>query len=342
MTKLDALGVHDRIGSMTNVTPDWALALGWLRDARAGSFKMIALALLVAGALTWNICGARAQFPPPTGPIHVLQSGRCLDADTGTIGANGTKVQLWDCSNGGNQHWVMNTNGTIVNVQSNRCLDADTGTIGNNGAKMQLWDCWGGQNQNWSMNADGTITNAKSSQCLNADTGTIGGNGTKVQLWSCTHAANQKWWSPEQNGPQIRVQQSGRCLDADTGTIVNNGTTVQLWDCTGSQNQKWAIILNGTIINLESHRCLDADTGTIGNNGAKMQLWDCWGGQNQNWLWPGYDPGGGNTGSAMRNAKSNQCLDADTGTIGANGTKVQLWACSGGRNQFWLNPAPAQ
>lgn len=28
--------------------------------------------------------------------IRVLQSGRCLDADTGSIGGNGTKVQLWD------------------------------------------------------------------------------------------------------------------------------------------------------------------------------------------------------------------------------------------------------
>jgi Ricin-type beta-trefoil lectin domain-like len=81
--------------------------------------------------------------------IRVLQSGRCLDADTGSIGGNGTKVQLWDCWGGKNQSWAVNSDGTIVNLQSGRCLDADTGTIGNNGTNVQLWDCGGAQNQVW-------------------------------------------------------------------------------------------------------------------------------------------------------------------------------------------------
>src|SRR5579884_2261488 len=85
--------------------------------------------------------------------IQDAQSGRCLDADTATIGSNGTKVQLWDCWGGQNQRWHLNLvpgrNTNITNSQSLRCLDADTATIGANGTKVQLWDCWGGQNQNW-------------------------------------------------------------------------------------------------------------------------------------------------------------------------------------------------
>ncbi len=34
-------------------------------------------------------------------------SGRCLDADLGTINQNGTKVQVWDCGTGTNQEWFF-------------------------------------------------------------------------------------------------------------------------------------------------------------------------------------------------------------------------------------------
>jgi Ricin-type beta-trefoil lectin domain-like len=44
----------------------------------------------------------------------------------------------------------------------------------------------------------------------------------------------------------------------------------------------------------------------------------------------------------IRDAQSNRCLDADTGTIGSNGTKVQLWDCWGGQNQMWINPQQIQ
>jgi hypothetical protein len=134
--------------------------------------------------------------------IRVLQSGRCLDADTGSIGGNGTKVQLWDCWGGQNQSWSVNSDGTIVNLQSGRCLDADTGSIGSNGTKVQLWDCWGGQNQKWVWPG------------FAPSTGPSGSDNHNVQ--------------------------SGRCLDADTGPIDSDGTNVQLWDCGGGQNQVWA------------------------------------------------------------------------------------------------------
>ena len=138
--------------------------------------------------------------PPKRNEIHSASPAstyKCLDADLGTIGENGTKVQLWDCWGGQNQKWqVMNLGGgRIVNLQSHRCLDADLGTIGENGTKVQLWDCWGGQNQNWNWNwaagdeGGGPIgndfQNVQSNTCLDADWNTITKNGTKVQLWQC-------------------------------------------------------------------------------------------------------------------------------------------------------------
>jgi len=124
---------------------------------------------------------------------------RCLDADSNTIGSNGTKVQLWDCAGADWQHWNRSyfggsgNSGVITNVKSGRCLDADLSTIGGNGTKVQLWDCVYAANQEWSTPGDGTIRNVQSGRCLDADLNTIGGNGTKVQLWDCAGGNNQQW-----------------------------------------------------------------------------------------------------------------------------------------------------
>jgi len=127
-----------------------------------------------------------------------------LDADTSTIGQNGTYVQLWDCSDpynpNANQAWYTQNcdfwgNCEIVNAASGRCLDADAPGVNNNGDKVQLWDCWNGANQRWSTN-NGHFVNQASGKCLDADLGGINNNGDKVQLWDCWNGANQNWyWS---------------------------------------------------------------------------------------------------------------------------------------------------
>jgi hypothetical protein len=134
----------------------------------------------------------------PTGLVGKLEnarSARCLDADEGTIGAPGTKMQLWDCVAGpGNQNWLFAADGTIRNIQNGQCLDADTNTIGSYGTKVQLWPCNGGSNQRWTIAADGSIHNAYNQWCLDADGGAaIRTNGTPIQLWGCNHAYNQRW-----------------------------------------------------------------------------------------------------------------------------------------------------
>jgi hypothetical protein len=283
------------------------------------------------------------KYPPPTPrEIRLTASpNRCLDADTNTIGKNGTKVQVWDCLAGQNQQWLIDRHGTIVNAQSHRCLDADLGTIGGNGTRVQLWDCLGGQNQQWSFNISqigegfppAQLSNVKgfTSNALDADTNTIGTNGTKVQLWQSLGTSNQQWTD---SNAKIANAQGDRCLDADLGTIGGNGTRVQLWQCLGGLNQKWQVNSDGTIVNAQSHRCLDADTNTIGTNGTKIQLWDCLGGPNQKWK--GSMVEGLSHGQIkLRNVQSNTCLDADLGTIDGNGTKVQLWQCLTGSNQNW-------
>ncbi|MGC5010216.1 RICIN domain-containing protein [Streptosporangium sp. DT93] len=131
----------------------------------------------------------------PWGPIRSHQNWRCLDADLGTIGPNGTKVQLWGCNGWDNQSWSYDVSShTIHSRENGRCLDADLGTVNANGTKVQLWDCNGWTNQKWIYDAvSHTIYSMHNGKCLDADLTTVNANGTKVQLWNCNGWANQKW-----------------------------------------------------------------------------------------------------------------------------------------------------
>jgi hypothetical protein len=141
-------------------------------------------------------------------------------------------------------------------------------------------------------------------RCLDADLGSIGQNGTKVQLWQCWQGLNQAWVvMPSAANPSffsIKNAQSGRCLDLLLGEVrfPRAGNLVVLSDCRlDSLSQQWHWDLQVgfaslvTVLGGISGRgfCLDADAGTIGQNGTKMQIWDCWGGPNQQWQfsnWP--------------------------------------------------------
>ncbi|MFE7129898.1 RICIN domain-containing protein [Streptomyces sp. NPDC057638] len=86
-------------------------------------------------------------------------SGLCLDADWGSIGTNGTRMQVWNCVGPAqtNQHWRMRPVTNLPNTYqitvetNNRCLDGHLQTIDQNPGRVQLWDCLGaGQiNQHW-------------------------------------------------------------------------------------------------------------------------------------------------------------------------------------------------
>lgn len=138
------------------------------------------------------------------GPVS--DPNRCLDADLNTIGANGTKVQLWDCNNtSANQAWIITQIPEgyyrFQNVYSGRYLDADLNTIGRNGTKIQLWDYRAGARNQWfgaaAVNGQPDYTrfqSASSGRYLDADTNTANRNGTIVQLWDFLPAHPNQWW----------------------------------------------------------------------------------------------------------------------------------------------------
>lgn len=124
-----------------------------------------------------------------TGVLRGRQSGRCADVP-GASQANGTRVALWDCNNGGNQSWTSTPSGQLT-VYGTKCLDVDgAGTA--DGTAVQIWDCNNGGNQQWVLGGDGTVTNPASGKCLDA-TGNGTADGTLLELWTCNGGANQQW-----------------------------------------------------------------------------------------------------------------------------------------------------
>ena len=142
--------------------------------------------------------GASPTTPPPTTPptsssgggqIVGRASGRCVDI-SGMNTANGTPLQLWDCTGGWNQRWSY-TNAALVNPQSGKCLNV-SGTA--NGTRVTLSSCTGATAQQWQFRANGNVANVQSGRCLDA-VGQGTANGTALQIYDCVAAgqANQQW-----------------------------------------------------------------------------------------------------------------------------------------------------
>ncbi len=77
-----------------------------------------------------------------------IYDSRCLET-TGAGTADGTGVDISDCTGAANQQWTVGSDGTVVGVGSGKCLDATAhGTA--NSTPLELWTCNGGANQHWS------------------------------------------------------------------------------------------------------------------------------------------------------------------------------------------------
>jgi Ricin-type beta-trefoil lectin domain-like len=145
--------------------------------------------------------------------IRARYNGKCLDADSTRSGANGTKIQLWDCiPTASNQQWYfvhVHTSGSgrrFYNVRSraySKCLDADVsqGPI-QDGTKVQLWDCIQGASNQWwefSENFEGDFylrPYVDASRVLDADISHGSVNGMKIQMWQCCANGNKEFYSP--------------------------------------------------------------------------------------------------------------------------------------------------
>jgi hypothetical protein len=135
--------------------------------------------------------GFATQCRTTGSPLIGQGSSRCLDIQkNGT--ADGTPVQLWDCSGNGNQQWRL-TAGAMVNPASGKCLDVAGGGTAN-GTQVRLWTCNGLGAQQWVPQANGNLVNPESGRCLDVD-GWGTANGSLVELWDCGSAQSNQIWT---------------------------------------------------------------------------------------------------------------------------------------------------
>ncbi|MGO1072253.1 ricin-type beta-trefoil lectin domain protein [Lysobacter sp. CA199] len=255
--------------------------------------------------------------PPPHDRIGwiVGVGGLCLDA-AGLGTANGTALQVWNCSGLPHQQWSFaNSSGAIVGVASGRALDViGLGTA--SGTRVQLWDRSGNSNQAWSFRKMAIVANG--GRVLDA-AGVSSANQTRMQLWDSYGTVNQIWNYNPVSGELVGMD--GKCLDV-TGHGTAAGTPVQFWDCSGNTNQKWRLEANGQIVGLGGN-CLEVADGRS-DNGAPIRMWPCNGLPHQSWAFRG----------EIRSRASDRCLD-DPGFGQSLGSRPHIWDCHGGANQQW-------
>ncbi|MFD9393343.1 ricin-type beta-trefoil lectin domain protein [Streptomyces sp. NPDC060000] len=120
-----------------------------------------------------------------TGP-----GGMCVDV-TGAASTDGARLQLYPCSGGNFQNWVLAGDGTVHALF--KCMDVSGGGTAD-GTAVQLYTCNGTAAQKWTL-SNGTLVNPQSGKCLDA-TGGSAASGTKLQLYTCNGTAAQKWTTP--------------------------------------------------------------------------------------------------------------------------------------------------
>jgi type 1 glutamine amidotransferase len=168
-----------KINDFTNTDPVRSLASGYIGLQNHGTGDDVSFRNIRIKELGGTV--------PRTGPI-TGPGGKCADVSGGST-ADGTKIQLWTCTNGPAQQWTVN--GDTLRALG-KCMTA-AGTA--DGVPVQLSTCNGSGAQNWTVGANSSLVNSQSNKCLDAN-GASTANGTQLIIWTCHGGTNQRWTRP--------------------------------------------------------------------------------------------------------------------------------------------------
>jgi hypothetical protein len=216
------------------------------------------------------------------------------------------------------------------------CAD-DANDLGTNGNKIQIYHCDGAASQQLTLESNGTIE--ISGGCLDNTNGRAV-NGNPIQLYQCISGdANQQWQSqPDGEIINLGTAAAGTpmCLDnydvaaTDHGTV--NGTQLDVWGCNGDANQLWTLPYSDPVgldrivsaYPATQTMCLDDHFGRY-DNGNVIDAYQC------------NDTQGAQAWTVAANGTlqiGGDCADVYLFGV-TDGTKVQLYQCTGGTNQQW-------
>ncbi len=159
---------------------------------RDGSLSVTQLSHVPGESVTVRV-GFSAMAPASSaGALQSAASNKCLDLAGGSK-ADGAAVIQYDCHQGPNQQWTLETSGgqvRVVSRLSGKCLGGGVA-----GAAITQAACAGAPDQSWSRtNAAGgfVLRNVASGLCLDLP-GASAANGVHPANWACNGAANQTW-----------------------------------------------------------------------------------------------------------------------------------------------------
>lgn len=114
----------------------------------------------------------------------------CVDV-SGVSKKQGAQVYMWDCWNGPNQRWKMDSKRRLVSENSGMCLDVYESRT-HDGAGIIQWPCHDGGNQKWTHDGGMLRPDHAPGKCLDVYAGTKH-NGSRLVIWKCHGGANQRF-----------------------------------------------------------------------------------------------------------------------------------------------------
>jgi len=115
-------------------------------------------------------------------------SNRCIEM-VAHKGADGSPLQIADCTGKNWQKWDFRPDGTIRSM--GLCMDVAWGSH-DNGAVIQIAWCSGNPAQQFVLSAAHDLVNPQANKCVDVKNAQTGG-GARLQLWDCNGQDNQKW-----------------------------------------------------------------------------------------------------------------------------------------------------
>ncbi|SNX88337.1 ricin-type beta-trefoil lectin protein [Streptomyces sp. TLI_55] len=122
-------------------------------------------------------------------------------------------------------------------------------------------------------------------------------------------------------GVNIFSHDSNRCIDIVGGQAVQ-GAKLMIWDCSGAASQRWTFT-GGTMRALGM--CVQLAGGST-DDGTDLEIGTCNGSAAQRFVL--------NSSHDLVNVPADKCADVRDHQQG-NGSRLQLWSCSGQDNQKW-------
>ncbi|MEE1820930.1 ricin-type beta-trefoil lectin domain protein [Streptomyces sp. BE20] len=262
--------------------------------------------------VTGFLSAAALGYPGGTISFHAgANTNKCMDANGS---ADGSRLQLYNCWNGDNQHFTFRTDGTLRTLD--KCVTADNTY---NGASVNLRTCVpDAPGQKWTLRQDNTLYNPDSGRCI--DDMTAGGSdGVQLWLWNCHSYSNQKWISTANRPVNLHSgANNSKCMDANG---PDEGSQIQLYDCWNGLNQRYDLRTDKTVRVYE--KCVTADGAA---NGSPVTVRSCTGADNQKWELRG--------DGTLYNPVSDRCVD-DMTAGGQNMVPLWMWSCHSFANQRW-------